>query len=111
VLADLVRYHHEAIVRSAAVGDDFGNFTAYNDGAPHGPAFGMNRLNHGAAIFQSGWRSGDQRLTEIALLWCDNFFDQSIWWESRRQGARVTITGHGLRRRPTRTTCGARTHR
>ncbi len=80
VLDQLVRYHRDAIVRSAAVGDDFGNVTGYQDRVPHGAAFGMNRLNHGAPIFQSGWRSGDRRLTETALLWCDNFFDQSIWW-------------------------------
>ncbi len=80
MLAELVRYHHQAIVRSAVVGDDFGNVTVYNDGAPHGAAFGMNRLNHGVPIFQSGWHSGDRRLTEAVLLWCDNFFDQSIWW-------------------------------
>ncbi len=80
VLEALVRYHRDAIVCSAAVGDDFGNVTAYSDGSAHGGAFGMNRLNHGAAIFEAGWRSHDRRLTETALLWCDNFYDQSIWW-------------------------------
>jgi len=80
LLDRLVLYHRDAVASSAAVGDDFGNVTGYQDGAPHGPAFGMNRLNHGAAIFQSGWRAGDPRLTETALLWCDNFFDQSVWW-------------------------------
>ena len=79
-LQRLVEYHRDAIVRSAAVGDDFGNVTGYNDGAPHGPAFGMNRLNHGAPIFLTGWHGGDARLIETGLLWCDNFFDQSIWW-------------------------------
>ena len=80
VLEALVRYHRDAIVCSAAVGDDFGNVTGYSDGAAHGGAFGMNRLNHGAAIFETGWRSQDRRLTETALLWCDNFYDQTIWW-------------------------------
>jgi hypothetical protein len=80
VLDELVRYHREAIVRSAAVGDDFGNVTGYQDGSLHGGAFGMNRLNHGAAIFQAGWRAGDRRLAETAVRWCDNFFDQSVWW-------------------------------
>jgi hypothetical protein len=82
----LVRYHRDAIVSSAAVGDDFGNVTAYQDGVPHGPTFGMNRLNHGAAIFQTGWRAGDRRLTETGVLWCDNFFDQSIWWGEPEPG-------------------------
>jgi hypothetical protein len=89
VLDALVRYHRDAIVHSAAVGDDFGNVTGYDDGSVHGGAFGMNRLNHGAAIFEGGWRDNDPRLTETALLWCDNFFDQSIWWgEPQRGGTR-----------------------
>ena len=86
VLAPLIRYHRDAIVRSAAVGDDFGNVTSYADGSMHGGSFGMNRLNHGGAIFQTGWRSGDRRLTETGLLWCDNFFDQTIWWGERAPG-------------------------
>lgn len=88
-LEPIVRYHRDAIVRSAAAGDDFGNVTGYSDSAQHGEAFGMNRLNHGAAIFEGGWRDHDRRLTETALLWCDNFFDQSIWWgEPQRGGTR-----------------------
>lgn len=88
-LEQLVRYHRDAIVRSAAVGDDFGNVTAFSDDSPHGAAFGMNRLNHGAAIFETGWRGGDARLTETALRWCDNFHDLSIWWgEPQRGGTR-----------------------
>ena len=89
VLEALVRYHRDAIVCSAAVGDDFGNVTSYSDGSTHGGAFGMNRLNHGAAIFETGWRSQDRRLTETGLLWCDNFYDQTIWWgEAQRGGTR-----------------------
>ena len=53
MLEALVRYHRDAIVCSAAVGDDFGNVTGYSDGSAHGGAFGMNRLNHGAAIFET----------------------------------------------------------
>jgi len=88
-LERLARYHRDAIVRSAAVGDDFGNVTAFSDGSPHGATFGMNRLNHGAAIFESGWRTGEARLTETALGWCDNFYDLSIWWgEPQRGGTR-----------------------
>jgi hypothetical protein len=86
VLEALVRYHHDAIACSAAVGDDFGNVTGYSDGSAHGGIFGMNRLNHGAAIFEGGWRSNDRRLTETALLWCDNFYDQSIWWGAEQRG-------------------------
>lgn len=88
-LEALVRYHRDAISRSAAVGDDFGNVTSFDDGDQHGGTFGMNRLNHGAAIFEDAWRSHDRRLMETALLWCDNFFDQSIWWgEPKRGGTR-----------------------
>jgi hypothetical protein len=82
----LARYHREAIVASAAVGDDFGNVTAYSDGAAHGGVFGMNRLNHGAAIFDDAWRNNDRRLRETALLWCDNFHDQSVWWGEPEHG-------------------------
>lgn len=96
-LERLARYHRDAILRSAAVGDDFGNVTAFNDTEPHGSRFGMNRLNHGAAIFETGWRAGDWRLTETALRWCDNFYDLSIWWgEPQRGGTRYNnIAAHG----------------
>ncbi|UCH35660.1 MAG: hypothetical protein JSV65_04730, partial [Armatimonadota bacterium] len=79
-LGEVLRYHRDAIVRSAAVGDDWGNVTAYSDAGETGAVFGMNRLNHCAAIFEEAWRSGDQRLLETAVQWCDNFYDQSIWW-------------------------------
>lgn len=85
-LRGLLQYHREAVVRSAAVGDDFGNVTGFSHGLAHGGAFGMNRLNHGAAIFEDGWRTPDRRLTETALLWCDNFYDQSIWWGKAQRG-------------------------
>ena len=88
-LAALLRYHREAVLHSAVVGDDFGNVTSFTDGLAHGSAIGMNRLNHGAAIFEDGWRAADRRLTEAALQWCDNFYDQSIWWgELQRGGTR-----------------------
>jgi hypothetical protein len=86
VIEALVGYHRDAIVHSAAVGDDFGNITGYSDGSTHGGAFGMNRLNHGATIFEEGWLANDRRLTETALLWCDNFYDQSIWWGEPQPG-------------------------
>ncbi|MBI1321951.1 hypothetical protein GC170_02020 [bacterium] len=86
VLDRLVKYHQDAVVRSAAVGDDFGNVTGYSDSSPHGGTFGMNRLNHGAAIFEDFRRSGDPRLRETGLAWCDNFYDRSIWWGSDKIG-------------------------
>jgi hypothetical protein len=79
-LAALLAYHHDAIAQSAAVGDDWGNVTGYSDGQRTGSPFGMNRLNHGPAIFEEAWRSGDRRLREVAVNWCDNFHDLSIWW-------------------------------
>jgi hypothetical protein len=103
VLEALVRYHRDAIVGSAAVGDDFGNVTGYSDGSAQGGVFGMNRLNHGAAIFEAGWHSHDRRLTETALLWCDNFHDQSIWWgEEQRGGTRYNNIVAMNRTPPTR---------
>lgn len=85
----LLQYHRDAVVRSAAVGDDFGNVTGFYDNLAHGIGFGMNRLNHGVAIFEDGWRTQDRRLTETALLWCENFHDQTIWWgEPARGGTR-----------------------
>ncbi len=80
ILAELLKYHHNAIVRSAAHGDDWGNVTSYSDSRETGSIHGMNRLNHCPAIFEEGYRSGDHRLIEIAIQWCDNFYDQSIWW-------------------------------
>ena len=85
-LAAIVAYHHNAIVQSMAVGDDMGNVTGYTDGREHGAVFGMNRLNHCPPIFQEAWRSGDRRLLETALLWCDNFYDQTIWWGEKHRG-------------------------
>ncbi len=85
-LAALLRYHHDAIVRSSALGDDWGNVTGYADGSDAGPPFGMNRLNHCPAIFEEAWRSGDRRLRDVAVNWCDNFHDLSIWWGPDRTG-------------------------
>lgn len=101
-LRALLAYHRTAIVRSLAVGDDWGNVTGYSDDAPHGGTFGMNRLNHGTAIFEEAARSGDPRLLESALLWCDNFFDQSIWWgEPQRGGTRYNNIVAMQRKPPT----------
>jgi hypothetical protein len=79
-LAELLQYHHDAIVRSMARGADWGNVTQYSDGGDSGSVYGMNRLNHCPPIFEEGWRMGDRRLIETAVLWCDNMHDQSIWW-------------------------------
>lgn len=88
-LEEAIRYHHEAILRSVAIGDDWGNITGYTEGNPHGDVFGMNRLNHCPAVFEEAYRAGDTRLLEAALLWCQNFADLSIWWgEPQRGGTR-----------------------
>lgn len=79
---DLVlSYHRDSIVHSALVGDDCGNVTAFPAGV-----FGMNRLNHCPPIFEEYYRSGDERLRETALRWCDNYHDLSIWWGTRCAG-------------------------
>lgn len=82
----LLRYHRQAVAHSAAIGDDLGNITGFNHGQLHGGIFGMNRLNHGAAIFEDGWRCNDRRLREAAVAWCNNFHDLSIWWGSKETG-------------------------
>lgn len=79
-LQALVAYHYDAMVRSMQVGNDWGNVSGFSDGAQHGGVFGMNRLNHGLAYFTEAWRSGDSRLREVGLLWCNNFHDLSLWW-------------------------------
>ncbi|MCC6445906.1 MAG: dienelactone hydrolase family protein [Armatimonadetes bacterium] len=85
-LSALLDYHRQAVVKSQAVGDDWGNITDYADRRSSGSVYGMNRLNHGPAIFEEGYRSGSQALLEAGVLWCDNFYDQSIWWGSPGTG-------------------------
>jgi len=85
-LAKCLQFHHQAIVDSALVGDDWGNVTAYDWNRPHGVPFGMNRLNHCPAIFREARRTGDADLLEAALAWCDNFYDLSIWWGPDQTG-------------------------
>lgn len=85
-LAAAVRYHHDAMVRSMAHGDDWGNVTVYYDDQPTGSLHGMNRLNHCPPFFEESYRAGDRRLTEVGVLWCDNFYDQTIWWGNEQMG-------------------------
>ncbi len=82
LLTELSQFHRDAIAGSTLPGDDFGNVT----GMPKSGPFGMNRLNHAPAIFEEYARSGDARLREVALLWCANFFDLSVWWGTDREG-------------------------
>ena len=68
-----LQFHREAMIHSAAVGDDWGNVTSFYEENPHGGSFGMNRLNHCRPLFEEGWRVRDRRLVDTGLLWCDNF--------------------------------------
>lgn len=86
VLAATLQYHHDATVRTMAQGDDWGNVSHYSDERDTGSELGMNRLNHCPAIFEEGWRTGDRRLIDVAVLWCDNFHDLTIWWGSEHPG-------------------------
>lgn len=79
VLNDLRNYTLDAIKRSMCEGIDFGNVTAFVEGQP-APVYGMNRLNHGPAIFQEAWRASDPELRDVAVLWCSNMHDLSLWW-------------------------------
>jgi hypothetical protein len=85
-LSALMEYHHRAIIRSAVRGDDWGNITSFADDRSSGQERGMNRLNHCPPIFQEGYRSGDRRLVEAAVLWCDNMYDRTIWWGADHPG-------------------------
>ena len=86
LLSQLRDYHARAVVASAAVGSDWGNVTSYSDGAEQGDVFGMNRLNHCPAIFFEAMRTGNDRLADTAIAWCDNFYDLSIWWGPEKTG-------------------------
>lgn len=85
-LESLLRYHHEALRRSGVRGDDWGNLTGYSDTQREGGVQGMNRLNHCPPLFQEYRRSGHRGLRELGVLWCDNFFDQSLWWGTNATG-------------------------
>jgi len=76
ILDKIRQFHIDAIAGCSLLGDDFGNITSL----PQPGVFGMNRLNHCPAIFHEYYRSGDSRLRNVALLWCNNFYDLSIWW-------------------------------
>lgn len=96
-LEAISKYHRDAITRSIAHGNDWGNITSYSDSSDTGGTFGMNRLNHCPPIFFEGYRSGDKRLTEAAALWCDNMYDLSIWWGPNQPGGTRynNATAHG----------------
>lgn len=79
LLDDAQEFHRDAIAASALRGDDFGNVTSFNPGAP-ASYYGMNRLNHGPAIFEESYRASSEVLRETAVLWCSNMHDLSIWW-------------------------------
>jgi hypothetical protein len=85
-LAKLVQYHHEAIVRAMAHGDDLGSVSGFSDSQRTGRPGGTDRFNHCPPIFEEGWRSGDNSLTEVATLWCQNFYDRCIWWGPEETG-------------------------
>lgn len=85
-LSKLIEFHRSAVAQSSCVGDDFGNVTGFIEGSPTGGNFGMNRLNHCPPIFEEGWRANDRRLISTAVLWCENFHEQSIWWGQNGTG-------------------------
>ena len=86
-LAAIADYHRQAILKSMCLGSDFGNVTEFSDDRSRGgDEIGMNRLNHCAPIFAQGWRNGDRALLDVAVLWCDNLHDLSIWWGPKKFG-------------------------
>ncbi len=100
LLAAVNQYHVDAVASSSRVGDDFGTVT----GMPTSGVYGMNRLNHCPPILEEYYRSGDTRLRAVALHWCENFHDLTIWWgttgTTRFGGTRYpNIAIHGERPR------------
>lgn len=88
-MRDYLLRHHNMTVRSFAVGDDACNVTGYTDGIDVGSPFGMNRLNHAAPmLWQSVWLNEPSvdEMWPSMLLWCDNFYDLSIWWGPKETG-------------------------
>lgn len=79
LLDDALIFHRQAVAASALRGDDYGNVTSFQPGAP-APYYGMNRLNHGPAIFHEAWRVSGAALRQTAVLWCSNMHDLSLWW-------------------------------
>lgn len=93
-LAKLVAYHHEAILAASCQGDDWGNVSGFDPQRPHHSVFSQNRLNHCPAIFEEGYRSGDWRLVQAGVLWCENYNDLSLCWDpGNRGGARYPGQG------------------
>jgi hypothetical protein len=86
VLAQSVAYHHDIVLNCMAAGDDWGNIISYDENARATGTYAMNRLNHCPPIFFEGWRSGDRRLVEAGVLWCENFHDLTIWWGPQYTG-------------------------
>ena len=78
-LADVRNYTRRALLHAVADGDDFGNVTGFTHGRP-ASTFCVNRLNHCPGIFEEAYRSGDARLRDVAVNWCGNFYDLSLWW-------------------------------
>ena len=79
-LEQVRQFHIDVMAAGTLLGDDFGNVTSL----PKPGVFGMNRLNHCPPIFHEHYRSGDRRLREVALHWCNNYHDLIIWWGTER---------------------------
>ena len=77
------RQQHQNAMAAGALNnpEDAGNVTSM----PSAGVFGMNRLNHCPAIFDEYYRTGRADLRRVALDWCDNFFNLTIWWGEERK--------------------------
>ncbi len=72
--------HQNAMAAASMGGPDQGNVASM----PAAGVFGMNRLNHCPAIFNEYYRTGRADLRRVALDWCDNFHNLSVWWGTER---------------------------
>lgn len=79
ILDDITNATERALAHSVCLGDDYGNVTMYTAGAP-ASYYGMNRLNHAPAMFENAWLGMMPTWRDIAVLWCSNMYDLSLWW-------------------------------
>ncbi|HPO87090.1 MAG TPA: hypothetical protein PLN86_14700 [Candidatus Hydrogenedentes bacterium] len=79
ILDDITTATEKALADSVCLGDDYGNVTMYTAGAP-ASYYGMNRLNHAPAMFENAWLELMPSWRDIAVLWCSNMYDLSLWW-------------------------------
>lgn len=75
----LVDFAWEHVKGMQRRGDDFGNLTQIHSGV-EAAVVGSNRLPQAPPLFLAAYRRADPALRDIALAWCNNFHDLTLWW-------------------------------